>query len=319
MTDAVGHGKIILFGEHAVVHGCPALAMALPRGALARAQVSDVDRLHVLPFDSHIVLDGRVPEPELSPLYVAFEAALADAPGGRPRLAVQVELQVPAGAGLGASAALSVAILRAIDAALGRTRPDAEIIEASLRWERVFHGNPSGVDSAMAAAGGVAVFRKGEPLVPVPVSRLPALVVGHSGSAPSTREMVESVARQLARDPDKVRGIFEAIESIVINGRSALLRGDWKALGQLMVLNQQLLNTLLLSTSRLEAMCQAAIAAGALGAKLTGGGGGGCMIALAQDSGGAKAICDRLGDQFGAEAFVVGQGGSDAAQRGADA
>ncbi|MDD9945526.1 MAG: mevalonate kinase [Myxococcales bacterium] len=318
----IGHGKIILFGEHAVVHGCPALAMALPRGASARASVATEDRLHLMPFDTHVRLsgdaqpknaagDGSAEQPGPSEHGAKLRAALADAlaetPRDRPKLAIEAELHVPAGAGLGASAALSVAVIRAIDAALGRARSDPDMVAASLRWERAFHGNPSGVDSAMATHGGVALYRKGEPLAQVPVVTPPPLIVAYSGHAPSTKAMVDSVARQLERDPERIRGTFEGIEAIVNNGRTALELGDFRRLGQLMTLNQQLLNTLLLSTTQLEVLCRAAMDAGALGAKLTGGGGGGCMIAVCEDWDAAERVRARL-SEFDPDAFVVGAG-----------
>lgn len=304
MGEAVGHGKVILFGEHAVVHGCPALAMALGRGARATAEPSDVDCLEVEPFGTRLWLDRPADGPHAQ-LQEAFALALDDVPTDRPPLRVAARLEVPAGAGLGASAALSVAIARAIDGALGRSRTEAQIAETSLRWERVFHGNPSGVDSAMAASGGVAQFVRGQPLQPVTVPGPLPLVVGHSGQAPSTRAMVQSVERQLQAEPDNVRGIFADIETIVVDGRSALERGDLGRLGQLMTRNQQLLDRLSLSTTRLEEMCRATIGAGALGAKLTGGGGGGCMIALAADFAAAEGIAAHLRDEFDAEAFLA--------------
>ena len=106
------------------------------------------------------------------------------------------------------------------------------------------------------------------------------LAPGDSGEPGSTKQTVASVAQQHARNPRKLDEIFDGMEALVLNAKSALETGELARLGQLMSLNQKLLNTLMLSTPRLEAMCSAAEQGGALGAKLTGGGGGGCMIAL---------------------------------------
>jgi mevalonate kinase len=168
----------------------------------------------------------------------------------------------------------------------------------------VFHGNPSGVDTAMAAGAGVAVYRKGQPLEPVALRRKLTLVVGHSGEPGSTHETVASVGRQHARDPRKLEQIFDGMQAIVHNGKTALETGELWRLGQLMTLNQKLLNTLLLSTARLEEMCQVAEKTGALGAKLTGGGGGGCMIALCENAEQAEPVKAALG-ALGREAFVA--------------
>jgi mevalonate kinase len=106
------------------------------------------------------------------------------------------------------------------------------------------------------------------------------LLAGHSGSSPSTKEMVASVARQLEREPKRINGVFDAIATIVSNGKVALEQGDLHGLGQLMTMNHRLLSGMLLSNEILEQMIAASLAAGALGAKVTGAGGGGCMIAL---------------------------------------
>jgi mevalonate kinase len=211
---------------------------------------------------------------------------------------------LPGSAGLGGSAALSVAMVRAIDAALGLTRDDAAVADIALAAERVFHGNPSGIDSALAASGGVALYRKGAPLEPLAVGRELTLVVSHSGEPGRTYETVASVARQHERDPAKVEQIFDGIEALVANGKSALAGGELARFGQLMILNQKLLVTLLLSTTRLEEMCQVAQDAGALGAKLTGGGGGGCMIALCENDDAAQRVKAAL-EERGYEAFIA--------------
>lgn len=302
--QAVGNGKVILLGEHTVVHGTHALAMGLTRGCLATAAPADQDRIQLAPLGADVTLGAEVETDHERTLQLALATAYEDAPQDRPKFSIEAELQVPAGAGLGASAAISVAVARAIDHALGRTRTPEQLIEASLRWERVYHGNPSGVDSTMAVMGGVALYRKGEPLRPVALKAFPHVVVAYSGSAPSTKLMVESVGRQYAQEPERVGKVFEAVESIVQNGRAALEEGDFKALGQLMQMNQKLLNGLMLSTPTIEAMCTAATEAGALGAKLTGGGGGGCMIALGADKAGAEKVRQAL-SEFDGQAFVV--------------
>jgi mevalonate kinase len=194
---------------------------------------------------------------------------------------VHAEVGLPGGAGLGCSAALGVAVIAAIDEELGVARSPQALADASMSWERVFHGNPSGVDNTMAATGGVALFTRGEALIPLRLRAPLTLVVGHSGEASETKDMVNLVAQQLAREPARVNELFDAIAALVRNARLALEAGDGRALGQLVDMNHSLLSALMLSTPRLEALCQAARAAGALGAKVTGAGGGGCMFALA--------------------------------------
>jgi mevalonate kinase len=307
-STAVGHGKVILLGEHAVVYGCPAIAVGIPRGCHATAEPAQVDTLSVEPWGVQVQASSAPTAANESEdramLRRAFALLCERYPQPRPALHVRASMQIPGGAGLGGSAALSVAIVRALDAALGVTQSVDAIIDASLAWERVFHGNPSGVDSAMAARGGLAVYRRGQPLAALKLAKPLVFVVGYSGDHGSTKAMVESVARQHARDPEKTQQIFDAVESLVNNAQSALANGDYPRLGQLFDLNQKLLNTLMLSTTKLETMCNLARDAGALGAKLTGGGGGGSMIALALDAAHAQPIATKLRDA-GYEAFVV--------------
>jgi mevalonate kinase len=299
-----GHGKIILLGEHSVVYGRPAIAAGLPRGCSAQAERAAEDSLVVEPWGVRISPRQEESEPDRELLRRAFIALCERLGPERAPLAVQASMQIPGGAGLGGSAALSVAILRAADACLGLSRSALDVIEASLAWERVFHGNPSGIDSALATHGGLALYRRGEPLQALRAGRPLQLVVANSGEHGSTKLMVESVARQHARDPVKADQIFDAISSLVQNAKSELEAGDHARLGQLMDLNHTLLNTLMLSTNTLEEMCRIARGSGALGAKLTGGGGGGCIIALGRDAAAAETIASAL-QSAGYAAFSV--------------
>lgn len=267
--------KVILFGEHAVVHGRLAIAAALDRGARAEAASTEGgSRLTLDPWGRSVRVgdDDEVAR--------AFSSVL-DALGGEGDVDVHVSVEVPGGAGLGCSAALAVAIARASAGARGLSIDDERAAACANAWERVFHGNPSGVDVAVAARGGVLAFRKGETPTRVMPGGEMELAVVSTGEPASTRSMVESVARQLARRPQVVERTFDGIDTLAKEGTKAIERGLWYEVGRLMDLNHALLASLMVSTESLERACNAARAAGALGAKLTGGGGGGCAIALA--------------------------------------
>jgi mevalonate kinase len=286
-----GRGKVILLGEHAVVHGRPAIAVGIERGVTAQATTAGRDLLRLSPWDLSLS-----PNPEGNePLERAFAVALAMYPS-RSSLEVNAEVDLPAGAGLGCSAAIGVAVLDAIDEALGVERPRTDLAMAALAWEKVFHGNPSGIDNTMSAVGGVALYRKGDALRPLNSNKPLHLVIGHSGESSSTKEMVASVARQLDNDPKRVNKAFEGIEVLVRNAKLAIEAGDHVALGQLLDLNHTILSSLMLCTTKLDEMCQAARKAGALGAKMTGAGGGGCMFALAPKHDEALRLRDVLGE-----------------------
>jgi len=274
-----GHafGKVILLGEHAVVYGAPALAAELDRGVQAVARAAPADRLRI---GERVSLEGD--GSELARALAALRASL-----GAPPHAVDAELEMPAGAGLGASAALGVAIARAVleahepELALTAPASRARVLEAASAWERVFHGNPSGIDAAAAEWGGCIRYSRAAGSERVAVRRPLPLVVAVAGPPASTKEMVEGVARLSARRPEIVNKAVAGITALVENARLCIEAGDLPGLGKLMDLNQMLLSGLMVSTESIEAACESARRAGALGAKLTGAGGGGCVIALA--------------------------------------
>jgi mevalonate kinase len=199
-------------------------------------------------------------------------------------VSARARLELPAGSGLGVSAALGVALARAV---LGVTResspPDVSerVLAAAAAWEGVFHGAPSGVDAAVAERGGCIQFSRGGGIEPVRLARPLPLVVAVAGPPASTKLMVSEVARLRERRPDVVRKAFDGILALVNNARLCLEAGDLPGLGKLMDLNQMLLAGLMVSTEGIERVCDIARKAGALGAKLTGAGGGGVVVALA--------------------------------------
>lgn len=302
---AYGHGKVILFGEHAVVYGHPALAMGIERAAeVSFTKASGAfTTLHIAP--STRVDAGPQTDPHDPRLQQALRVARAMYDDDL-ELDLRAQIGIPKGAGCGSSAALGVAVLRAMDEARGIERDPGELFERSFEWERVFHGTPGGVDNAMATYGGLALFRRAYPLQQgVPIfrqvtlqqlrPRVPVrLIVADSGSRPPAIEMITGVRNRRDRDPAFVDRTFEGIAALVTNGKRAIEDGNLKWLGQLMDLNHMSLAGLLLVSDKVEAMVGAARAAGALGAKMTGAGGGGCMIALAESDTQAEAIKDAL-------------------------
>jgi mevalonate kinase len=303
------HGKVILVGEHAVVYGRPAIAAALPQGASARARFTD-DTDSVLSVEPwHVEVRPR----DDSPLARAF-AVMLDAVGIERPVRIDAVLELPGGSGLGSSAALGCAVLRALDALVGVESRSAEMAHGiTLAWERIFHGRPSGVDNAIAWRGGLIWYVRGHPLEPIRARRPLQLVIGDSGEPCSTRITVTEVARRYERERDRMEKNFEAIAAIVRNARMAMEAGDLRALGQLFDLNHSLLASMLVSTTSLEDMIAAAREAGALGAKLTGGGGGGCMIALVPDPQTAARVRDAL-TALGKRAFIATIGGTPEAE-----
>jgi len=295
-TTGRASGKVILFGEHAVVHGVPAIAVGIDRGAEATAEPSSGPA-------STLELGGKTFEaqgggdPDLG---LALHALLA-ATGVSPRVHVTARADLPPGGGLGCSAALGVAIGRAV-AKLAGQDDDAALARATA-WEGVFHGNPSGVDTAAAALGGCLRYVRGEAITRVSPARDLWLAIGKTGASSSTREMVEGVARIKERQPEAFAQTLAAFRTLVDNARLAIESGDLRAVGQLMDLAQMLLAGWMLSTDAIEELCAAARDAGSLGAKLTGSGGGGCIVALADDAEDGEAAAQRIVAAFQAAGY----------------
>jgi mevalonate kinase len=264
------HGKVILLGEHAVVYGHPALAGALADGATV--ELTPGRGLLRVP-EWHIVVDpAREPDLVLGRAYAAIRAH------AQPRdVDLTLRFHLPTGAGLGSSAAMAVAIGRA----LGLT--GAALAAAAMDAETVIHGKPSGLDHTVALAGGFGLFTRAAGLVPVAAPPL-SLAIGHTGKSRDTKGRVARVAELVAERGDEVRARFSAIERLVSDGRAAVERGALGELGAAMNENQRHLEALEVSCPEIERLCAIARDAGAVGAKLTGGGGGGCVIAVGREA-----------------------------------
>jgi mevalonate kinase len=213
---------------------------------------------------------------------------------------------LPGFSGLGASAASSVAIARAISEEFGLNLPDERINEVAYEAEKAYAGNPSGIDNTAATYGGLMWFRKNLQGGPDMVERLSIrepveIVIGSTGKVANTKAMVEGVAQRKKQNPQKYDLLFKRAEEIAVKGKKALEAGDLKKVGELMNENHQLLQDIEVSSKELDLLVNIARKQGAIGAKLTGGGGGGCMVALTP----GKKLQEKVASAIEKEGFQV--------------
>jgi hydroxymethylglutaryl-CoA reductase len=270
-TTGFGHGKVILLGEHAVVLGQPAVAAGIRAGV----------RAHVSPGSGAISVPAWGLEAQVgddSPPGQAVGRLLERLHTDGSSLDFWIEAEVPARAGLGSSAAMAVAIARAIAARTGAS--DADVLAAAVAAESIFHRTPSGIDTAAASRGQLGSFDKQNGWQDLPLKAPFEVCVGLSGQSHDTGALVAGVADLCASTP-VARRLVETMGDLSRAGMDALAAGDIAALARMFNMAHGLLSGVGVSSPELDNLVHIARSAGALGAKLTGAGGGGAVIAIA--------------------------------------
>ena len=283
-------GKIILSGEQFVVLGAPAVAMAVNLYSKIDVRPSQSGRIEVTAdIPLHLVGDtakrSSVAENQelLEPLRLATSATLDHLGTEERSVHVDANCQIPIGAGLGSSASTTVATISAVAKSRGTRLDRREIFKLAFIPENYLHGHPSGVDQATCTYGGIIQFRKPSKIKSVNVKRPPMILVCDSGIHRSTKALVGSVVKRSREQTVRFQTHLEEINTLSNAVVKALQSEDDDELGSLMNRNHELLRQIGVSTPILERLVAAARKAGSLGAKLTGAGGGGCIIALCDD------------------------------------
>ncbi|MGQ9681128.1 MAG: mevalonate kinase [Anaerolineae bacterium] len=299
MTVGTAPGKAILLGEHAVVYGRPAIAVPVNQ-VQARVQVDDAPPGKGITIVAaelrRTILPADISEHDRSAAALARTVGnTLEALGRPPSLDLRITLTstIPIGRGLGSGAAVATALVRALAAHLGCELTAQEVSDLVYRTETLHHGTPSGIDNTVIAFGKPLYFVRGEQAeVFSPGSPL-WLVIADTGVSASTRRVVAAVRQRWQAEREAYESRFDAIGALVKRARDAIRSSDLLLLGQLMDENQSLLAEIGVSSPRLERLIAAARGAGALGAKLSGSGRGGNMIALVEQQG-ASAVADAL-------------------------
>ena len=284
MKDAafgVGYGKVVILGEHAVVYGRHAIAAPVPM--TIKALVEDCDEgIHLL-IPRWGVEFQLAENPSERHSFERPAGVMLDELGLSGRaMRIEVFPDVPRSMGLGGSAAMAVAIVRALDQHYRLGLSDEEVNRLAFEAEKLAHGNPSGIDNTLACYGKPLVYRSGSPplVEPLNIKTPIPMVVGMTGYEGLTAKTVGRVNAAWQQDRKLYERIFDQIDTLVLRGVQAIQDEDLATLGELMNVCHGMLNALQVSTPELEQLVDIAREHGALGAKLTGGGGGGSIIAL---------------------------------------
>ncbi len=288
-TTAHAPGKAILFGEHAVVYGRPAIAVPI-------SQVCATATVRSAPLGQGIIMRAtdlqqeralvRVTDPgdPLYPIAMTVRNVLDWVRVQRePDLTLRVSSTVPMARGLGSGASLSTAVVRALARHLGRDLSSLEVSDLVYQTEVFYHGTPSGIDNTVIAFEQPVFFVREQPIEVLRVGCPLWLVVGDTGIASPTRVAVGDVRRSWEPDQARYEAWFEAIAAIVLQARQAIIAGQQHRIGPWMDENQRILEDIGVSSKELNQLIDAARRAGASGAKLCGAGRGGNMIALVSE------------------------------------
>jgi len=308
MNTSSAPGKVILFGEHAVVYGRPALAVPVTQ-VQATATVAGTTRPGIWVEAPDIGLASELsrlaPDHPLAAVIRSVFAALPPTPlrgtppicfanGGRRKgVTIRVTSTIPVAAGLGSGAAVSVATIRALSSFLHSPLTNDQISTLAFEVEKLHHGTPSGIDNTVITYAKPVYFVKGQPIETFRVGKPFTIVIGDTGIPAPTKESVGDVRKLWEVDRPRWEKVFDEIGEIARSAKEKIESGEWRVLAPLMDTNHALLQQLTVSSAELDRLVEAGRRSGALGAKMSGGGRGGNMIALVERKN-APAVAEAL-------------------------
>jgi mevalonate kinase len=279
--QGIGFGKAILFNEHFVVYGIPSIVSAIGNYTIARVQPQE---------KAGFILSDKRPatpkykedkfEQQKESFDRIFKKMGIDL--SRDGLIITLEGNLYAASGIGASAASCVAVARALSEYYDMALTDEQINDIAFEGEKGYHGNPSGVDNTASTYGGLIWFQRGEKNIidRLPIANPVEIVIGNTAKVADTKAAVDGVRQRREKNPKKYQEIFDRAENIAYLAKRAIQDDSLPDVGKLMNENHKLLQQIEVSSRELDFLVSIAREAGALGAKLTGGGLGGNMIAL---------------------------------------
>ena len=283
MSTSSAPGKIILFGEHAVVYGRPALAVPVTQVCVT-VDITDSVRkgiwIDAPDVSLHAELNTLPSDHPLASIVHNLFFLLRVSPF--PDLEVKISSTIPVASGLGSGAAVTIALARALASHLNFSMTEEDVNAFAYEIEKLHHGTPSGIDNTVVTYARPVYFVKGQPIETFNVSKPFTILIADTGISAPTKESVGDVRRLWLNDKSRWETIFDKIGELSFTARRAIEAGKPELLGELMDENHELLQTLTVSSRELDQLVETARKVGALGAKLSGGGRGGNMIALVE-------------------------------------
>ncbi|WP_368653795.1 mevalonate kinase [Ornithinibacillus sp. 4-3] len=277
----VAHSKLILVGEHAVVHGQPAIAVPFPLVGV-ESEVEYV--LGAVKIDStfyHGPIDSA--PASLDGIVACIKETLRVLDLPCQDLLIRIRSSIPPGKGLGSSASVAIAVVKSLFSYVEREYTMDQLLHLANVSEKHAHGSPSGIDSLTITSDCPVWFEKESPVGYIKPKSDFHFIVADTGRMADTRSAIDSVTRLLKKAPQKIQEKFERLGEITHQVRDALEKASKQLLGQLLNEAQKELEALGISDAGLNRLIYYALQEGALGAKLTGSGNGGCIIALAEN------------------------------------
>jgi mevalonate kinase len=312
ISVASAPAKVILFGEHFVVHGTPALLAAINRRTTATAWISNEDKV-VIKSDIGASAEfsdsafknldgGKETKAVLAPIHESIKRAMH---GHGTSKGIQLELKskIPYGIGLGSSAASCVATIAAVDSLFG-SRHKNWICKNAIESERIIHQNSSGADCYVSTFGGIIRYCKDGVYEKTLSKKQLWLVVSSTGIRHSTGALVERVRKFKEQNLSVFNDLSKQASNICTKALQSIRTGDVENLGRLMTMNHHLLKQIGVSHEKAEALVDLCLKAGALGAKITGAGGGGAVIALASSKSKGSSLAAKM-RASGYDSFLV--------------
>lgn len=307
-VSASAPGKIILLGEHAVVYDQPAVAVPVSQVQATAWITSAPDAAPESIFINAPQVQISSPINELAPdqplaaaVWLALSRLHITQP---PAFTLTLQSDIPIAAGLGSGAATSVAIIRALSRFFNQSLPEEEVSALAFEVEKIHHGHPSGIDNTVITWEKPVFYQKNLPVELIDIPAPLTFVIANTGISAPTAKIVMDVRRRYSEAPVMFEQIFSSIGEISRQGVQAIRRGNLEELGSLMNANQDRLEEIGVSSPELDHLIASARQAGAWGAKLSGAGKGGNMIALVRAEDASK-ISDSLREAGAVQTFTT--------------